>query len=465
MPGLTRAMALVTTLSSQKQSAGQKEKAHALRLNGKAQILEAIHGLRQTTLVAFTPRFPLSTGASRAVPNMRIALCLEYPLAYQGGVSVLCSALAKGFSAHHEIVLVSPDSAEEFVRLQETIPLHSHVRWDPATVSKRQSQSLAVAIKERGVQVAHFHFGGNFGWGVRFPGQSPIPHLARAGVKVVSTVHLVVGPLDGYCGPQKPLGFKLALWPVAWLGKMSVLRHLRAEIVVSKFGTRCLRRWYWPRRDRFRTIYHSRVSEKSALPPPASREKMILYAGHLAARKGQHILAEAFVQIAPRHPEWKLVLLGDGEKEIEDRIRRLSIEHALQDQIEMPGARPDAMDWMRRAEIFVQPSFFEGLPLALQEAMWSGCACLATDIPGNNELISHEVNGLLVRKGDSEAMAAGLDRLLKDAGLRTRFQQAARASMLDKGMSHERMISSYARLYEDALRADRWPVHGRDDPS
>ncbi len=382
---------------------------------------------------------------------MRIALCLEYPLAYQGGVSVLCQALATGLSARHEVVLVSPDGPEEFARLQKILPLHSHVPWNPNTVGPGPSRTLATALKERGVQLAHFHFGGNFGWGSRFSGQSPIPYVARAGIKAVSTVHLVVGPLDGYCGPEKPLWFKLALWPVAWLGKMSVLRHLRAELVVSKFGTRCLRRWYWPRRDRFRTIYHSRVSEQSTLPPPGGREKMVLYAGHLAVRKGQHILAEAFAQVALRHPDWKLVLLGEGEKEIEDRIGRLIVEHSLQGRIEMPGARLDAMEWMRRAEIFVQPSFFEGLPLALQEAMWSGCACLATDIPGNNEIISHEMNGLLVSKGDPDSMAAGLDRLMGDKTLRATFREQARASVLRQGMSVEQMIRQHVELYESCV--------------
>lgn len=383
---------------------------------------------------------------------MKIALCLEYPLAYQGGVSVLCRALAAGLSARHEIVLASPDDPEEFARLQEIIPLHGHVPWNPTTASRAQSQAFAATLKERGVQVAHFHLGGNFGWGIRFPGQSPIPYLSRSGVTVFSTVHMVVGPLDGYCGPGKPLWFKLALWPVAWMGKMSVLRHLRAEVVVSRFGTSCLRRWYWPLRGRFRTIYHSRVSEQAAPAPETGREKMILYAGHLAERKGQHILAKAFAQVAPRHPDWKLVLLGEGEKEIQDRIRRLIVERSLQGRIEMPGARPDAMDWMRRAEIFVQPSFFEGLPLALQEAMWSGCACLATDIPGNNEIISHEANGLLVRKGDPGAMAAGLDRLMGGERLRTNFRSQARASVLHKGMSVEQMIRQHIELYESFVR-------------
>lgn len=396
------------------------------------------------------------TGAALVkVRPRRLAICLEYPLAYPGGVSVLCRELLQGLAVRgHEVVLVSPDTTAALRESGADQFIWQHIRWEDSAFRRTSAQDLVALLVQARPELVHFHYGGAFGWGIRIPGQSPIPHLARAGVAVFSTVHLVVGPLDGFCATQKPLWFKLALWPLAWLGKMNSLRHLQAEIVVSRFGTRCLRRWYWPRRDRFRTIYHSRVSEQSAPAPETGREKMILYAGHIAVRKGQHILAEAFAQIAPRHPEWKLVLLGDGEKEIEDHIRRLMVERSLQGRIEMPGARPEAMEWMRRAEIFVQPSFFEGLPLALQEAMWSGCACLATDIPGNNELISHEVNGLLVRKGDPNDMSAGLDRLIQDTQLRASCQRAARGSMLDKGMSLERMISAYANLYKCALRAD-----------
>jgi glycosyltransferase involved in cell wall biosynthesis len=382
---------------------------------------------------------------------MRIALCLEYPLAYQGGVSVLCQALAAGLSARHEVVLVSPDTADAFATLQKTTPFHSHVPWNPATVSKTQSRALAAALQQRGVQLAHFHFGGNFGWGSRFPGQSPIPCLARGGVAVLTTVHLVVGPLDGYCGPQKPLWFKLALWPVAWLGKMNVLRHLRMEIVVSQFGARCLRRWYWPFRQRIQTIYHSRFSAKVLPMTSVPRERFILYAGHIAERKGQHILAEAFVRVASRYPDWKLVLLGDGEEELQRCIRRLAAEHSLEERIEMPGARPDAPAWMRRAEVFVQPSFFEGLPLALQEALHCGCTCLATDIPGNNELITDGENGLLVPKGDPAAMASGLERLLADEKLRELFRSRGPASVLGKGMSLEQMIQRHLELYESLI--------------
>jgi hypothetical protein len=131
----------------------------------------------------------------------KIALCLEYPLALRGGVSVLVETLLAGLSTHYTLVLVSPDKPSDLTKQ----PISGHIPWDPATVSPRTSRALADELAQRGVQLAHFHMGGNFGWGNRFPGHCPIPYARRLGIHACSTVHLVVSPLDGFCGPQKPL--------------------------------------------------------------------------------------------------------------------------------------------------------------------------------------------------------------------------------------------------------------------
>ncbi len=384
---------------------------------------------------------------------MKIALGLEYPLAFRGGVSVLVEALIEGLASKFEVVVISPDTPKSLAASPVVHLIQQHFRWDPDRVTPESARNMADAITNAGVRLAHLHFGGNFGWGSRLIGHSPVPYLARRGVAVCSTIHLVVGLLDGYCGPQRSLVFKLALWPGAWASRVHVLRSLCAEVVVSHFAANRLRRWYWPLRHRFRTIYHSRIFE-SALPNTnLAREKIVLNVGHIAMRKGQHILAEAFARVAESHPQWKLLLLGDvNETKCEAEIRRVMRSHSLQDRIVMPGPRADALDFMRRAEIFVQPSFFEGLPLALQEAMLSECACVGTDISGNDEIISDGKSGLLVPKRDPSSLARALDRLMHDDYLRRSLQQSARRSVLDKGMSAEQMIHHHVELYERVLR-------------
>lgn len=385
---------------------------------------------------------------------MKIAIGLEYPLSLRGGVSVLVEELIQGLAPHFEMMLVSPDTPESLARSIVAPLVKEHIFWDPQKVSRATSRELAKRIASSGARLAHFHFGGNYGWGSRILGQSPIPLLACRGVAVFSTVHCAVGLLDGYCDPQKPLWLKLTLLPPAWVGKVNVLRHVSREIAVSQHDAHLLRSWYPQMREKFLHIYHSRLGPSAPPPEPAARERFILNVGHIARRKGQLVLAEAFAQIAARHPDWKLYLAGHyGDPEQERLLKELAQRHGITGQLVLLGRRDDALDWMRRAAIFVQPSFFEGLPLALQEAMYSGCACIGTHISGNNEIITHEENGLLTRPGDSSDLARALERLMGDADLRARYSQAGPASIQNKGMTAERMVQRHIKLYESILSA------------
>jgi glycosyltransferase involved in cell wall biosynthesis len=382
-----------------------------------------------------------------------IALCLEYPLALRGGVSVLVETMLPAFKEQYNLVLVSPDAPGKLDGTLAGGLIAKHFFWNPDAVSRATARQLAEQLAAARVDLAHFHIGGNFGWGNRFPGHCPITHAARLGVRTCSTVHLVGSVLDGYCGPQKPLWFKLALLPLAWASKMDVLRHLRAEIAVSHHDAAKLRRWYWPLRGKYSVIYHSRI-KTSALPAVGKREPLILNVGHIAARKGQQVLAEAFAEIAPRHPDWKLCLVGHvAEEAVGRQIRDTARAHKLEERIILTGPRDDALDFMKRAGIYVQPSFLEALGLALQEAMFAGCPSIGSRVGGIPELIDDQSTGLLVPAGDARALAGALESLIVDPGLRERYGHAGAASMITRGMTEEQMLAKYLELYESILRA------------
>ena len=219
----------------------------------------------------------------------------------------------------------------------------------------------------------------------------------------------MVNIFAGYCGPQKPAWFKLLLLPLAWIGKMQQLWHTRREIAVSQHDFRKLRRWYWPLRNRFTQIYHSRLSGKPP-DPIGDRKPIILNVGHIAWRKGQMVLAEAFARIAQRKPEWVLQLAGSyAEESSVSDIRQLIERHHLQDRILLLGERTDAFELMQAAAIYVQPSFWEALGLALQDAMFSGCACIGSRAGGIPELIRHEKNGLLFDPGNIDQLTNALE--------------------------------------------------------
>lgn len=361
-----------------------------------------------------------------------------------------------GFGQHplFEIVLVSPEN-----QVPESVKdlVAVHIPWQgPST--RRRARALAQALKEAEVALAHFQFGGNYGWGSRIPGRSPIPYVRKVGIPVVTTIHVFNGILEGYCDSAKPRWLKLAYLPLTWLGKADVLRNTSAEIVISQEAFREMQGCYPLWKDRFVAIYHSRIqpSHHSSVPMEA-RRKEILCVGHLAVRKGQHIVTEAFGKIAHRHPDWKLRIVGDAvEPQMIQNITDLCRQADILDRVSLDGPRnsKDAFELMNKSAIFVQPSFFEGLPLALQEAMFAGCAVIGTRIRGNRELITDGKTGLAVEPGDVEGLAAALERLITDEELRKRFGSAANTFIMEAGMNAPTMIEQHRAIYRKLLHSE-----------
>jgi glycosyltransferase involved in cell wall biosynthesis len=390
---------------------------------------------------------------------MKIAQCLEYPIDQHGGTEVLVRELIRGLSPRHEILLVSNDDSQRVKSSSVGKLIHEHISWNALGATRRDMRALATRLHDSNVDLAHFHFGGTFAWGSRFPDVAAPIHLARLGTPCVNTNHGVFGVFDGYIGAQRSLFTKLALLPAAWASRMQLIAKVCAEVAVSKNDYRSLQRRYWPLRGKFRQIYHSQLRE----PPPASlepRARDIICIGSIGARKGQTYLAEAFCRLAPRYPDWKLVLIGrGGDARMVAQIEQLRKEHGLLERVLLLGNQSDeeVNRWFGSAAIFVMPSVAEGLGLSLQEALFHGCACLASRAGGIQDLIQHEDNGLLVEPRNVEELGAALERLISDEPLRHRLASRGPKSILEKGMTAERMVKCYKMLYQECLH-DRVPV-------
>ena len=425
---------------------------------------------------------------------MKLALCLEYPIEQPGGTEVLVRELIHGLAARHQIVLVSGDSAESLRASSVADKIVAHLPWDMLAVTREKSRALAAALHAQQVDLAHFHFGGNYSWGNRLFNVCPVVHLDRLGTPCLATNHGVFGLWEGYIGPQRPWFVKAGLLPFAWASKLQMLAHLRAEIAVSQADWRTLRRRYWPARGKFLQIYHSRIQEQEAVPnnivgqasPPVlvsqapspaglqagalarletgegagptstdtARKKIILCAGTLGPRKGQPYLARAFAQIAAEFPEWKLIFIGrPGDAQTVAELEELLRGPVLREQAEWRRACSDAelRAWLASAEIFAMPSMHEGLGLSLQEALYAGCACLATRIGGIPDLLQDGENGMLVERANVNEMSHALKQLMSDDALRRRFRARARASVLEKGMTAPRMVARHEELYRALL--------------
>ncbi len=146
----------------------------------------------------------------------------------------------------------------------------------------------------------------------------------------------------------------------------------------------------------------------------------------------------------PDDPRCRLVMAGAGQLEEEARRRAGGRVHLL-------GVRDDIADLLRACDLFALASDYEGLPVAVIEAMAAGLPVVATAVGGVPELVEHERTGLLVAPRDHEALAAALSSLAADAERRSAM--GLRAMERAREFSAARMIASYAALFEKIAEA------------
>jgi glycosyltransferase involved in cell wall biosynthesis len=163
-------------------------------------------------------------------------------------------------------------------------------------------------------------------------------------------------------------------------------------------------------------------------------------------RKGYGVLLRAACQVRKALPEARFVLVGRGPQEGE--IRAQARDLGLDSTVIFAGYRDDAQRVISALDVFVLPSFHEGLSIATVEAMALGRPVVVTPVGGQAELVRHGVEGLLVPPGDAAALADAIGTLLADRALRERMGRAARAraAEFDIRRAVERMEEVYAAL-------------------
>jgi glycosyltransferase involved in cell wall biosynthesis len=182
-------------------------------------------------------------------------------------------------------------------------------------------------------------------------------------------------------------------------------------------------------------------------PPPAGPARFLLV-GRLLREKGVREFAAAADRLKREHPDARFVLVGPedtnpggiGAAEVRDWVARGTVE--------WPGPVADTRPWYRDASVYVLPSYREGMPRTTLEAMATGRPVITTDAPGCRETVAgagapgpdgvrEGENGLLVPVGDAAALAAAMERFLREPGLAARMGAASR------------------RLVEERFAADR----------
>lgn len=194
---------------------------------------------------------------------------------------------------------------------------------------------------------------------------------------------------------------------------------------------------------RFRTL-PSREEARQALGLPLDAT-ILLAVGALSEQKGHRHLIDAMPAVRAALPAARLLLAGSGELR-GDLAARVG-ELGLGDAVDLLGRRDDVPVLLRAADVYVMPSLWEGLSIALLEAAAAGAAIVASDIAGMRDAVVDGETGALVPAGDSDALAAALAGLLRDPRRLEAMGTRARERAL-RDFDADRMVREVLALYE-----------------
>jgi len=176
--------------------------------------------------------------------------------------------------------------------------------------------------------------------------------------------------------------------------------------------------------------------------------RRLVATGRLVSQKGFDILLRAFAQVAPDFLDWQLVIWGEGPERL--NLERQRDELGLGGRVQMPGVSDRPGSWIEAADAFVLSSRFEGWGIVLLEAMAAGLPAVSFDCDfGPSDMITPDVDGILVPNGDERGLALALARLMSDAALRARFGEAA--ALKAKDYSPERILDMWSEVVMAAI--------------
>lgn len=176
---------------------------------------------------------------------------------------------------------------------------------------------------------------------------------------------------------------------------------------------------------------------------------LVLAVGRLTEQKGHSYLLQAIPDILAAHPGTVFAFAGEGP--LHDSLMEQAKELTASESVRFLGLRRDVPRLLQAADIFVLPSLWEGMSMALLEAMGAGLPVVASKVEGTAELVSDGMDGLLVPPADPDALASAIIRLLGDKELRTRLGRTARGKIAHD-FSIEAMCEKYKEVFWRMLR-------------
>jgi glycosyltransferase involved in cell wall biosynthesis len=188
----------------------------------------------------------------------------------------------------------------------------------------------------------------------------------------------------------------------------------------------------------------SRQEVFDSLNIPTSK-RLILSVGRLWPQKGYKDLVWAAELLRVLRDDICYVIVGDGPQR--ERLEHFVDQIKAASAIRFAGQRDDVQELMHHAELLLNGSLYEGQSNSILEAMQSGVPVVATDIPGTQDLITHDSTGLLVPIRDPNEICKAANRILIEDGLAERLTKNAREKMQSE-FSLEQMVRRHEQLYQ-----------------
>jgi len=192
-----------------------------------------------------------------------------------------------------------------------------------------------------------------------------------------------------------------------------------------------------------------RISEIRSLILKGEDKFIIGTAVRMAEQKGLTYLISAANLLLKKYKDLLFLMVGDGP--LRGALWEQAKAAGIENNFIFTGYKEDAINYISSMDIFVLPSLWEGLPLVLLEASALGKPIVATNVGGNEEIISNDLNGIIVPPANSKALADGIERLYLSHELRKTLSENARESF-EKYFNIHILIKKYNTIYMDMTR-------------
>lgn len=369
---------------------------------------------------------------------MNIAMVISNPFPPEEGVGFYTYNLSKKLiEKGHEVTVITRGSLRTRIEFFEGIrvikvpfiPLYPfHVRIHGFFVNK------LFKSMENEFDLIHFH--------------SPLPPVVKTSLPIISTLHgsMIGNAEDMEIVDLKSLGTKILTKYVSYPLILKLIKCSDMITTVSNSVKNELEKYYSI--DEV-LITENGVDAKKFMPYPKN-ENYILYVGRLSYGKGLFDLLETAKQI--NNPEIKFYLAGKGELEnkLKKRIKDENINN-----IKLLGSlkHEELIKIYQNALIFFFPSYYEGFPTVVLEAMACGLPVIVSDIESHKNFIEDKKNGFLAKKGSPKDATQKIEILLNNAKLRDKLGKNARR-VVEENFTWDIIGQKFEAIYNNVISGE-----------